>query len=193
MTEAIFGLVGVLLGGVISGGATYVLSRRSDRLEARASARLLQGELHLVAHKLHLDRHELERGRRHGFRPANERPKRGDRRPSLRTLQPLVWLGEFSLEPWREHQGRLARVLDSDDWYALSRAYAAIVSGQELALIGETERELLKRPAGTWAGSFVGVEQHSELVARVEGGSAALARLAGADLTESDLLDPAFQ
>jgi hypothetical protein len=45
MGTAIIGLVGVVVGGVISGGATYLLARRESRARTRASARLVLGEV----------------------------------------------------------------------------------------------------------------------------------------------------
>lgn len=41
MTEAILGLVGVLLGGLITAGIAYALERQCERKAVRAAARLL--------------------------------------------------------------------------------------------------------------------------------------------------------
>ena len=45
MTEAIIGLVGVLVGGLVSGGVT---TRRAERARLRAAARLVENELEHV-------------------------------------------------------------------------------------------------------------------------------------------------
>jgi len=48
MTEAIIGLVGVLVGGLVSGGATCIMTRRAERARLRAAARLVENELEHV-------------------------------------------------------------------------------------------------------------------------------------------------
>jgi hypothetical protein len=180
MTEAIFGLVGVALGGLITGGATYLVTRRNEKLEARASARLLQGELQLIAHRLDRESSALDsiaelEGER--AKPRGNRVTVGSRR----------WLAEFSMDQWQEHQGRLAHVLDADDWYAVSSAYAAIGVGQDLAKLSfSTEKtdadyvRVLPR-----LGPLI-----EDLLRDVESGVLALSRLAGRRLTERDLGDP---
>jgi hypothetical protein len=45
VTEAIIGLVGVVVGGVLTGVIQAVQQWRNDRIEARAAARLLSAEL----------------------------------------------------------------------------------------------------------------------------------------------------
>ena len=45
MSEAIFGLVGVIIGGLINGGVTFVGNRANRRHEARSAARLLHDEV----------------------------------------------------------------------------------------------------------------------------------------------------
>jgi hypothetical protein len=80
MTEAIFGLVGVVVGGFITGGAINLIERRTERLEARASARLLQSELRLFAHKLDTARDLISSAttRSPGASPAASAPRLGD-------------------------------------------------------------------------------------------------------------------
>lgn len=41
MTDAVFGLVGVMLGGVLTGTVTYLLERQRERKRVRAASRLL--------------------------------------------------------------------------------------------------------------------------------------------------------
>jgi hypothetical protein len=45
VTQAIFGLVGVLIGGLLTGGVDYVMSRREERETMRSLARALHAEL----------------------------------------------------------------------------------------------------------------------------------------------------
>jgi hypothetical protein len=45
MTAAIFGLVGVVIGALITGGITYVMERLRDRKDGRVARRLLEREL----------------------------------------------------------------------------------------------------------------------------------------------------
>jgi hypothetical protein len=44
VTEAIFGLVGVLIGGILTGGIDYFMRRREERQAMRALARALHAE-----------------------------------------------------------------------------------------------------------------------------------------------------
>lgn len=51
MSAAIFGLVGVVVGGLIAASATYFMERRTGWTEARAAALLLYADLeHSLAH-----------------------------------------------------------------------------------------------------------------------------------------------
>jgi hypothetical protein len=45
MTAAIFGLVGVVIGALATGGVTYVMERLRDRKDGRVARRLLEREL----------------------------------------------------------------------------------------------------------------------------------------------------
>lgn len=45
MTAAIFGLIGVVIGALITGGTNYALQVRAERREIRAAARLMLQEL----------------------------------------------------------------------------------------------------------------------------------------------------
>lgn len=49
MTEAIFGLVGVVVGGVLNGGITWLVERRNQRDQVRVAARLVDGEIRIAA------------------------------------------------------------------------------------------------------------------------------------------------
>jgi hypothetical protein len=49
MTEAIFGLVGVIIGALIGSVTTLFIEKRKERLAARVAARLVRDELYIVA------------------------------------------------------------------------------------------------------------------------------------------------
>ena len=49
MTEAIFGLVGVIIGALISGVTNFFLEKRKEYLAARVAARLVRDELSIIA------------------------------------------------------------------------------------------------------------------------------------------------
>lgn len=170
MTEAIFGLVGVALGGLIAGGATYLLARRSEKLEARASARLLQDDLYGVASR-------LDALLRTGSNGKSEKPSATD------LHHYAGWLLRFQMDRWQEHQTRLAHVLDDADWYAVSRAYTAISVGQRNARFFESE---LKEKRESLARSFFDEPLLNELRRDVEAGVGALSRLAGRQLSPQD-------
>jgi hypothetical protein len=52
MGAAVVGLVGVVIGGLVSGGATFVMARRQEQRKARMAARLLEDELRGYARKV---------------------------------------------------------------------------------------------------------------------------------------------
>lgn len=52
MAAAAIGFVGVIVGALMSGFATFFMARRTERRQARAAARLLEVELRDVAGRL---------------------------------------------------------------------------------------------------------------------------------------------
>lgn len=108
MTEAFFGLAGVLLGGLISGGATYFMRRREERQARMAAARLMEEELFRAVIVLYLVRAAFSTGRR------NEMTK---------SLQECAKLSTGS---WLEHRATLARILPSAHWDGIIQAYFTI-------------------------------------------------------------------
>jgi uncharacterized membrane protein YccC len=113
MTEAIFGLVGVLVGGLISGGATFLMTRRSERRRGRAAVRLVQAEL------------------RHGatlaesiLPPLLDDAFAGNRQMFEHLQTALADLPASSA--WNAHKGELAELLNARDWYALAESYEAL-------------------------------------------------------------------
>jgi hypothetical protein len=90
VTEAIFGLLGVIVGAGLAGGFEYAFRKRSETGEARATARLLLHDLRdVVWVEPELENQESER-RRYDFSQA--------------------------LQTWGEHRGILARVLTNGEW-----------------------------------------------------------------------------
>jgi hypothetical protein len=109
MGQAVIGLVGVVVGALLSGGATYLMAKRAEANKARAAARLLEAELRPIAQGLDVLYRALERsGTKH-----------------VRVGQVVRHLPDSS-RLWNEHKSLLAEVLDDADWYALASAYESI-------------------------------------------------------------------
>jgi hypothetical protein len=100
VTAAIFGLIGVIIGGLISGAVQVLLARRSERLQGRSSARVVISELRerrdLLAYWLKL----------------------GSWDPSDWTT-PERW-------QWEIRRGDLASALSPRDWEAVEQAHMRI-------------------------------------------------------------------
>jgi hypothetical protein len=97
LTEAIFGLVGVVIGAVITGGGEYIMRRRDERAQVRAAARLAHSELGDAEDKLGW---ALESGDYDIVKPD-----------------------DFPAERWRQHEALFARLLTGDEWSTLERGY----------------------------------------------------------------------
>jgi hypothetical protein len=100
MTAAIFGLLGVIVGGVINGVVTAVLQRRTDVSDQRGAARLVRSEL-VTFRGL-----ALEAGQRSP-----------EQLPQLRDATPLLW---------QSNRAVLARALTDEHWALVARAYAHV-------------------------------------------------------------------
>lgn len=98
MTEAIFGLVGVLVGSAITWGIEVWRARRTDADEARVAARLVADELQSIDNYRTVDLPELRRQR------------------------------ELALQQdaWIKHRVVLARELTDEHWRAVRGAYDAL-------------------------------------------------------------------
>lgn len=159
MSQALIGLVGVVVGAVLSGGVGYLVARRDERRRARASARLLQAELRPVAD--YLDAVVV----------GNLELFTGAGRPLLASaLGPLLEMTPPRL--WAEHQALLAWALGTADWYAIASAYERV---DQLRSVAETEGAPDTRDA--YSGDVV--ELVSVAIDEVRRGVAALSRLAG--------------
>jgi len=96
MTAAIFGLIGVVIGALITGGTNYVLQVRAERREIRAAARLMLQELantgSAIRYALKLNDREFLRGATHE-------------------------------DEWHRHHMLLARHLSDEEWDAVALGY----------------------------------------------------------------------
>ena len=102
MTAAIFGLLGVVVGGLVTGGVDYVMARRREKAELRQSTRLVADELHSLWLVVDLI---LERGQS----PPERLP--GEDAELL-----------FSTGSWDAHKAVLARALRQEQWIASRRS-----------------------------------------------------------------------
>jgi len=126
VTEAIFGLIGVVVGGLISGGLSLILERRKERVAARVAARLVREDLLPVS----LGMEDVFSGRTWSQRP--------DRRSRERS--------------WAEHRSRLATVMGYEDYAAVVQAQitadrfdAWFASRADRSGLEEADRNQLRR------------------------------------------------
>jgi hypothetical protein len=98
MTAAIFGLLGVIVGGLVNGGVGFWARTHNLRNERRVSARLVYEELHAISTALSVG---------------------GDHRVALEDMPILT-------PEWVEHRMTLARSLNHREWAEVSGAYAAV-------------------------------------------------------------------
>jgi hypothetical protein len=110
MTAAIFGLLGVLVGGVLSSAGDAWLDRRRQLLEGLAAARLVGSEMHGL---------DVEIRAMTGFRTRGA--------------------NELSTPVWHEHRTALAGLLASKDWRLISGAYGMVALAEEVRRSGNEE------------------------------------------------------
>jgi hypothetical protein len=96
VSQAIFGLLGVVVGAAVSGGVTLYLEWARERAVARGAARILQGDL------------------------ANTEAQIDEA-----LGRDLRWPGQFRLRTarWYEYQPIMARRLREYEWYAVDSAF----------------------------------------------------------------------
>jgi hypothetical protein len=107
MLAAVFGLIGVVVGGLLNAAVTAWQARRADVASARVAARLVDLELREAAAILVLNQH------------AN-RLSQAD--------------SPFSNVAWRKYQDVLARALSDRSWDAVATAYEVIEGSRERVL-----------------------------------------------------------
>jgi hypothetical protein len=151
MGQALIGLAGVVVGALLSGGATYLMAKRGEASKARAAARLLEAELRPTAEGLDVLGRALEQsGAKH-----------------VAVGHVVRHLPESS-RLWNEHKSLLAEVLDVADWYALASAYESIDLIKrclQLASSAETERV----PVALLGHAFLLVDMGARAVSRLGG------------------------
>jgi hypothetical protein len=118
MSEAIFGLIGVILGGFLTGGSNYWLRRRDERLKLRAAVRVLVTDVILT-------RDYLEETILAGAWNRLENDANLDR------------------DLWERHELMLAQHLPDGDWEAVAAAYRhGVIAGPLLRGIIEPNERL---------------------------------------------------
>lgn len=105
MAAAIFGLVGVVIGGLLQGGWTWVIERRREGWAARRAARLFAPALH----RCHL---AMDRALSHAT-----------------TWGELTTVIEANVHDWPEHADVFAGTLVWEQWFDI---YAAVRALQQL-------------------------------------------------------------
>ena len=114
MGEAFIGLIGVIVGALLSGVIAWWQARRASVSERRAAARLVEAELRVAAGRLQWLRTTLMPDALGEVTPA-------DRREALALLADGP-----APTAWPEHRHLLAKTLNADDWYAVAQAYEAL-------------------------------------------------------------------
>jgi hypothetical protein len=102
MAEAVFGLIGVVVGGLLAGGAEYVMQRRRERRDARAAARLLAEQLRRAIAFIH----------------SELRPVASDWASGA--------FGDVEMEVWHHNRGILASALETAEWEGIAEAFEVV-------------------------------------------------------------------
>ena len=108
MGEAIFGLIGVIVGAVVTGAVEWWHARQARRMARRVAARLVMDELENVGASL---------------LAVRRRKRKSDIADSMRDL---IDRGMISDSAWKAHRGTLAETLHILQWKALSDAFTAV-------------------------------------------------------------------
>lgn len=126
MTAAVFGLLGVIVGGVLNGVVSYALDLGRDVKAAKAAARLLRGDFMSTAARMAVSR-------KHGRWGS-------------------IAEGRVPVEAWRDHRYLLAQVLTEAEWekvetgalrlHMLADWYSPLVAPEEE--LGESGQDILR-------------------------------------------------
>ena len=146
MTAAVFGLIGVIVGGILNAATTAFLQRRIDRSNERSAARLV--------------RSELVRFRSLAVAAGHWAP---DQLPQLHDIAPVLWQSERAV---------LAGALSDDDWSAVAHAYAhvdALASVLVFEADGGLEAWRIREAERVLAGMLDPVEEAATILGRVAG------------------------
>jgi hypothetical protein len=101
MTAAIFGLVGVIVGGLLNGSVTYLLDKKKRKTNAKVAARLLHSEIqsNQICSRLSLDHRTWSH----------------------------IRVG-LTNEVWLEKRDALAEGLHDPDWIRLDAYYSVVLT-----------------------------------------------------------------
>lgn len=106
MSEAVIGLVGVVIGGLLTGGVNYLLERRREKRSGQAAARLVHAALTNAS----------------TFIEAS--------------LVERMWMGDprqgLADDVWIEHRNGIAEAPAFDGWYPVSLAWGFITQLRRL-------------------------------------------------------------
>jgi hypothetical protein len=120
MVSAVIGLVGVIVGALVTGGFQWWVAARADRLDARTARRMVKAEL--VDLKVLLESLESELKT---IPPEVLSDPTVQRRPTMgRLAQPEVF---------PKYCDRLARNLSDHDWSVVSAAYGLTTNAGQIA------------------------------------------------------------
>jgi hypothetical protein len=108
VTQAIFGLVGVVVGALVAGSVSLFMEHRREKQKARASARLLEEELEPFVGPLYQLRASLLKPNEIEFQAF------------------IAQRRAFTLDLWRANREVLASTLAIGEWYSIMYAYVAL-------------------------------------------------------------------
>ena len=123
MESAIFGLVGVIVGGLITAGSNFVLARRQERASTATESRIHAADLKRAARLIDLELLYAQAA-------------------AVRFIEKRRWWSEdleLVTESWQQYRAIVAPELSWDDWHGL--ATAALAVDQMRALQAMARRE----------------------------------------------------
>lgn len=104
---AVFGLVGVIIGGLITAGSSYLIERRRDRISAESNERV---------HALKV---------RQAARLIDAELERAEISANVAVLRKRWWpdeSGPLELDSWNQYRAVIALALPYADWHLIARA-----------------------------------------------------------------------
>jgi hypothetical protein len=108
MTEAIFGLIGVVVGALVTGTVEWIQAERSRRIATRAARRLVAQELLACTAAIDMA------------------ASKDDTLEVAEDMRDSFTRGLVSNDAWAAHNGILAERLGDDVWESLTDAYVSI-------------------------------------------------------------------
>lgn len=143
MTAAIFGLLGVVVGGLLNGYISSRAERRRDRAEGRAAARLLERELQSALA---------------GIRAWCEKKSSAD--PSREDV--------LRFPAWKRYHLVAARSLPAEAWDTVSDAYLLLYMLRTSSdFVGNLGADALRHLARTEAATAAAIDQlHAQTLAK---------------------------